>query len=154
MREEMTGQLRAALDAAQTEARAMNQDFVGAEHLMLGLLAAGPLAPGDSEAIRILRRANVGIDDLRRAVVQSLPRGNEPPVVTGNLPLSPRAKRAVNSALASAQARHDSRVSTRLLVKALLEEPESAVRSALRGCGADIDQLERFVDDPVEQAES
>ena len=98
----------------------------------------------------MLRRGNVGVEDLRRAWSRALPRGYEPPVVTGSLPLSPRAKRAVNSRSGLAQARQAG-VSTRLLVRALLDDPESAVRW-LRACGADIDQLERFLDEPIEQA--
>ena len=136
MREVMTEQLRIALEAAQTQARELNQDFVGTEHLLLGMLGANHVSDGESEAVRALRKNEISLDELRQALVGALPRGTEPPVVTGNLPFSPRAKRAVNSALASAQATREPRVSTRLLMVALLDDPESELRAALRACGA------------------
>src|SRR5688572_19833686 len=99
MREEFTDRLRLALDKAQEEARGLNQDFVSTEHLLLGLIGAGE----DSEAGAGLKLASVGLGELRDALIAALPRGGESPVVTGNLPLSPKARRVVNAALVKAQ---------------------------------------------------
>jgi ATP-dependent Clp protease ATP-binding subunit ClpC len=148
MREAFTEELRAALDRAQQEARGLNQDFVGTEHLLLGLLAAE-----DSEAVAGLRRGNVGLRELREQLVEVLPKGSEPPVVTGNLPLSPKAKRVINSALVSAQTEGSGRVSSRRLLVSLLEDCDTVVRSVLRGVGADIDHLHRLLLDGSIQPE-
>jgi ATP-dependent Clp protease ATP-binding subunit ClpC len=148
MREEFTENLRTALDRAQDEARKLNQDFVGTEHLLLGLLASE-----DSEAVLGLRQANVGLRELREQLVEVLPKGSEPPVVTGNLPLSPKAKRVINAALVSAQSEGAGRVTSRRLLSSLLEECETVVRTVLRGVGADIDQLQRLLMDGSIQPE-
>lgn len=142
MREEFTEQLRSALDHAQQEARKLNQDFVGAEHLLLGLLSSD-----DSEAVAGLRLANIGLQELREQLVEVLPRGSEPPVVTGDLPLSPKAKRVVNTALVSAQAEGSNVVSSRRLLRSLLDERETVVRIVLRSVGADLDHLQRVLMD-------
>ena len=142
MREEFTNRLRSALDKAQDEARELNQDFVSTEHLLLGLLGG----PDDAEAVAGLRLAGVELSELRRKLIDALPRGGEPPVVTGSLPLSPKAHRAVNEALVKAQSAGLPRVSSRMLLVSLLEDCEAAVTKALRDAGADLDHLRRVLE--------
>jgi ATP-dependent Clp protease ATP-binding subunit ClpC len=140
MREEFTDRLRLALDQAQNEARGLNQDFIGTEHLLLGLLAAE-----DSEAVAGLKLADVGLGELRKKLVEALPRGEHPPVVTGDLPLSPKARRTINTALVNTQRAGLTRVSTRQLLVSLLEDCETVMRSVMRGVGADLDHLQRVL---------
>jgi ATP-dependent Clp protease ATP-binding subunit ClpC len=143
MREALTDHLRQALDQAQREARALNQDFVSTEHLLLGLLAS----PADTEALAGLKLAGLERDALRKRVTDALPRGANAPVVTGSLPLSPNAQRAINSALTKAQSTGASCVSTRMLLLALLDECQALIRPAMREVGADLDHLQRVVRD-------
>lgn len=153
MREAMTEQLCLALEAAEAQARQLNQDYVGTEHLLLGLLGTDHASDGASEALRALRSSEISLDELRTSLVAALPHCAETPVVTGNLPLSPNARRAVNAALFKAQATHEPRVSTRLLLQALLEDPESETRASLRACGADVDRLQSLLDGPAKHPE-
>ena len=141
MREALTKQLSEALAQAQQEARALNQEFVGTEHLLLGLLAAG----ADTEALAGLKLAGVDRDALRKRVTESLPRAEQSPGITGDLPLSPNAQRAINAAVTKAQSLGSPRVSTRLLLGALLDECETLVRPAMRAVGADLDHLQRVL---------
>ena len=140
MREDLTVRLRSALDQAQDEARALNQDFVSTEHLLLGLLRTD-----DSEAVAGLKLAGVSPEDLRGRLLESLPRGEEAPVVTGHLPLSPKARRAVNTSLVKAQTTGAPRVSSRLLLLSLLDELETVSRESMRSVGADLDHLQRVL---------
>jgi ATP-dependent Clp protease ATP-binding subunit ClpA len=135
MRETFTNTLRSALAGAQAAARSHNQDFVGTEHLMLGLL------DGDGEAVRTLRAAHAEAPRLRSSLDGGLPRGAEPPVVTGDLPLSPKAQRVINGALVKAQSLREPRVSTRLLLMSLLDDVPPAVRAALDAGGVDTETL-------------
>jgi ATP-dependent Clp protease ATP-binding subunit ClpC len=141
MREEFTDRLRRALDKAQDEARGLNQDFVSTEHLLLGLLDSGD----DSEAVAGLKLAGVGLGELRQKLIDVLPRGAESPVVTGSLPLSPKARRVINTALVNAQSAGRPRVSSRSLLVSLLEDCETVVRSVMRDAGADLDHLQRVL---------
>jgi ATP-dependent Clp protease ATP-binding subunit ClpA len=141
MREEFTTRLRTALDKAQDEARGLNQDFVSVEHLLLGLVGG----PGDSEAVEGLKLAGVVLPELRQKLIDALPRGAESPVVTGSLPLSPKARKTVNAALVKAQSASVPRVTSRLLLVSLLDDCEAAVTKALRDSGADVDHLQRLL---------
>ena len=148
MREALTDTSRNALAAAQTAARELNQDFVSTEHLMLGLLG------GDGEAIAALQAAHAEPAKVAIALRGALPCGEQPPVVTGDLPLSPKAQRLVNSAIVKAQAMRESRVSTRFLLMALLDETQSPVRQALNEAGGDLDSLEPRLAQKPANAES
>jgi ATP-dependent Clp protease ATP-binding subunit ClpC len=140
MREEFTAGLKNSLEKAQDAARGLNQDFVSTEHLLLGLMDVP-----ESEAVAGLKLAEVDLPELRERLTTSLPRGAAPPVVTGNLPLSPKAKRVINTSLVRAQTSGQSRVSSRLLLASLLDECETVVREAMRDSGADIDHLQRVL---------
>ena len=140
MREAFTDRLRAALDQAQDEARSLNQDFVSTEHLLLGLLHTD-----DCEAVAGLKLAGVSPAELHRNLASALPRGEEAPVVTGNLPLSPKARRAINDAVVKAQSTGSPRVSSRLLLVSLLDDSEAVSREAMRDAGTDLDHLQRVL---------
>jgi ATP-dependent Clp protease ATP-binding subunit ClpC len=140
MREAITTRFRAALDEAQAEARLLNQDFVSTEHLLLGLIRTD-----DSEAVTGLRLAGVSPRELHQNLVNALPRGAEPPVVTGNLPLSPKARRAIDTAVVRAQSVGSPRVSSRMLLISLLEDSEAVAREAMRDAGTDLDHLQRIL---------
>ncbi|HEX4125306.1 MAG TPA: Clp protease N-terminal domain-containing protein [Tepidisphaeraceae bacterium] len=147
MRELMTGQMRKALEEAQSAARALNQDFVGAEHLALGLLAAN-----DGEAAAALAARRCDTAKVIRRLKADLPAGKEPPVVTGALPLSPKAKGAVDAALTRAEQTHSPKLTTRLVLLSLLEEKGSDVAEAFAAEGIDLGLLERALSaTPAEQ---
>src|ERR1700710_223614 len=110
MREDLTQTFHHALERAQGSARELNQDFVGTEHLMLGLLQT------DGEAVRVLQLAHASPEQLKSELIGSLPRGGQEPVVTGNLPLSPRAQRIVNGAIVLAQGERPTHMFPRFFV--------------------------------------
>src|SRR5438552_18195 len=110
----LTETLARVLADAQAEARRLNQDFIGTEHLALALLDQN-----DSEAGRILAQMNVQAPHVRKALAHALPAAKDPPVVTGKLPMSPRAQRLVTHAIVAAQTSRQSRISTRFLLAVL-----------------------------------
>ena len=80
------------MDRADYAAHKLNHRYIGAEHLLLGLL-------GDGEISTVLK--NVGVDaNLVRADLEALLRPVEIPVEAGKLPLTPRAKRIIEYAIA------------------------------------------------------
>ncbi len=148
MRESLTESFRSALAGAQHAARELNQDFVGTEHLMLGLLET------DGQAVRTLAAAHAEAPRLRSALLAILPRGSEPPIVTGNLPLSPKAQRIINGAIVTAQALRESHVSSRFLLLSLMDEPHSAIRKALHEIGVDVEALQHKLAEKPESGEA
>ena len=121
---------------AQAEARRLNQDFVGTEHLAMALLDQD-----DSEAGRLLAQLHVESGYVRNVLAHTLPSGKEPPVVTGNLPMSPKAQRLISNAVVAAQQTGAAKVSTKHLLWALLNEAQGAVCECFRRSGADSAEL-------------
>lgn len=124
--------------AAQEEARRLNQDFVGTEHLALALLDDDA-----SEGVRVIAQMNVQSGYVKNSLAHVLPAGKEPPIVAGNLPMSPRAQRMVTHSLVAAQAAGKTTLSSRFLLAALLEEAGGVVCEAFRRSGADTGELIR-----------
>ena len=122
--------------AAQQEARRLNRDFVGTEHLALALLDVD-----DSDAGRVLRLMNVEGGYIRNVLAHAVPAGAEPPVVTGDLPLSPKAQRLISNAIVAAQAAGRERISTCFLLASLLAEAAGVVCESFRRGGVDGGEL-------------
>ena len=142
MRLGFTETLSAALVHADEQARQLGQDFVGTEHILLGILASK-----NGDAFRALQ-AETDVAQLLPAIREALHKTGEQPLVTGRLPLSPKAQRAVNTAVSKAQSASQAAVSTRFMLLALLEEPESAVGELLADGGADLDELTGLLSRP------
>jgi ATP-dependent Clp protease ATP-binding subunit ClpC len=141
-----TDTLERVFARSQDEARRLNQEFVGTEHLALALLDAD-----DSEAGRVLSQMNLQAGYVRNALGHALPAGAQAPVVSGRLPMSPKAQRLVSNALVAAQAARRDRLSTRMLLSALLADAGGVVCESFRRAGADLNELSRALRDrPVD----
>jgi ATP-dependent Clp protease ATP-binding subunit ClpC len=136
MHQPLTDTARKVLDQSQAEARALNQEFVGSEHLLLAILQV----PG-SQAIRMLRQHHVDKDALRTQLLSVLPYSEESPNITGALPLSPKVQRVVNQSLVMARSLRETKVSTRVLLLALLDEQGSTLIQCIKKVGADVEGL-------------
>lgn len=149
MREAFTKTLKQALEIAQREARKHNQEFVGTDHLFLAVIQCE-----DCEAERILKLQHLNPHHLRSAILNDLPTSPEAPVISGELPLSPKAQRVINGAIVKAQALREDRISTRFLLLSLLDEPHTLVRDAISHGGGDINQLRQaLVETPGDEEE-
>jgi ATP-dependent Clp protease ATP-binding subunit ClpC len=133
-----TDTLQRVFDRSQDEARRLNQEFVGTEHLALALLDVD-----DSEAGRVLAQMNLQTGYVRNALGHTLPAGAQRPLVSGRLPMSPKAQRLVSNALVAAQAANQPKLSTRMLLSALLAEAGGVVCESFRRAGADLNELTR-----------
>jgi ATP-dependent Clp protease ATP-binding subunit ClpC len=145
----LTDNARKVLDQAQAEARALNQEFVGTEHLLLAVLHV----PG-TQALRILRQQHVDKDALRSQLLSVMSYSDNAPVVTGPLPLSPKAQRVVNAALVMARSLREPKLSTRVLLLSLMDEQGTPFLKALRETGADVEQLLRILAEKPSDAEA
>jgi ATP-dependent Clp protease ATP-binding subunit ClpC len=149
MQPSATAALRSVLDAAQAEARQRNQEFVSTEHLLLALLASSA-----GQAGQIIRQQRVPIDALRSTIEKQITPGSEPSVVEGALPLSPKAQRTFNNAIVLSQSLRESKVTTRHLLMALLNDSTNHFLTALARSGGDPDSLTRTVAVPPTEAEA
>jgi ATP-dependent Clp protease ATP-binding subunit ClpC len=147
MRLGFTDTLSAALIHADEQARKFGHDFVGTEHLLMGILIGK-----SGDAFRSLQ-AETNVEQLLPELASALPDSSGPANVTGRLPLSPKAQRIVNAAISEAQAAAQTAVSTRFLLLALLAESDSAVCQILTDGGADLDELRGLLSRPNGSAE-
>jgi ATP-dependent Clp protease ATP-binding subunit ClpC len=136
MQPPLTESARHALDLAQAEARSLNQEFVGSEHLGLALLRSS-----GSLALRALRSVHADVEAVRSSLLSVLPFAEQTPVIAGPLPLSPRAQRLLNSAIVMSRSLREPKVSTRVLMISLMEDPASPFVASLKEAGVDVMKL-------------
>jgi hypothetical protein len=138
MFERFTDRARATVVAAQSEARKLSHNYIGTEHILLGLLR-----DDDSAAARALAEAGVPVEQARARIHELVPRGTETP--GGHIPFTPRAKGSLEAALREARRlRHDFIGPEHLLLGLMLEGEGTAAR-ALAEAGADITRVREAV---------
>jgi len=125
---------------AQEEARALNHDYIGTEHILLGLLAEP-----DGVASRALRGMRVDLSTARRRVEEIIGRGQVP--AHGREPFTPRAKKVFEYSLREAiELKHD-HIGTEHLLLALLREGEGVACQVLTQLGVGFDAARDVVID-------
>ena len=132
MFERFTNRARHAVVLAQEEARRLSHNYIGTEHLLLGLLGEQGIA---SEA---LERFGVSLDGAREEVKSIIGPGKG--MVTGHIPFTPRAKKTLELALREALQLHHNFIGTEHILLGVLREG--------RGVGAEI--LERHANNLLE----
>jgi hypothetical protein len=133
MFERFTDRARGVLVHAQEEARRFNHEYIGTEHLLLGLILEGG-NPGGSSATHTLCSLGLDLPALVReleALVTPGPAG----VPGGKLPLTPRLKEVVEHATQAARDSGHNYVGTDHLLVGLLREPDGVAGQVLRGRG-------------------
>src|SRR3954452_9156455 len=135
MLKSLTDQARQVLAHAQVEARSLNHTFVGTEHLLLGLLH------GDSGVSAVTLQV-LGLDlvAVRMEIERLVHRGSDAPS-PGELPLTPRAQRAIQFATEEAGFVGQKEISADHLLLGLFREPDGVAGQVLRNLGLNLEQL-------------
>jgi ATP-dependent Clp protease ATP-binding subunit ClpC len=125
MYERFTDRARRVMEEANQEAKRLNHEFVGTEHLLLGMLREG-----SGVAASVLRIVGLDLRKTRREVKKFVLPGRAI-VTSGKLPLSPRAKRVIDSALEEARKFDHDYIGTEHLLLGLVRDPESVASRVL-----------------------
>jgi ATP-dependent Clp protease ATP-binding subunit ClpA len=138
----LNDQARRALKASEELAHGMNHDYVGTEHILLGLIQ-------DEQGLVARALDELGADQsrIRREIEQLVVAGADP-VAQSSLPLTPRAKRAISFAEEHLWILRQDRVGPEHLVFGLLREPDGVAGQVLRNLGVDLHQLGKRVFEP------
>ncbi|PKO23558.1 MAG: NDP-hexose 4-ketoreductase [Chloroflexi bacterium HGW-Chloroflexi-1] len=132
--ERFTKHARHVLQIAQQEAGRLNHNYVGTEHLLLGL------AKEESGlASRVLREMGATPVDLTRAVERMAPRHERPPL--GRPALTPRTKRVIELAVEEARQMAHPYIGTEHLLLGLLQESDGIAADILRRKGLKLDEI-------------
>ena len=123
---------------AQEEARTLNHNYIGTEHILLGLLREE-----GGGAARVLSSLGVTIEDVREQVGQIVGRGDE--VTTGQIPFTPRAKKVLELALREALSLGHNHIGTEHLLLGLARENEGVASRILLDLGVDAERIRTAV---------
>jgi ATP-dependent Clp protease ATP-binding subunit ClpA len=127
--ERFTDQARRAVVLAQEEARALDHNFIGTEHLLLGLLR-----DDDSAASGLLELFGVPFDQVRERVEEIIGRGQKGPP-SGHIPFTPRAKKVLEMSLREALQLGDNYIGSEHLLLGLLREGQGVGAQVLAARG-------------------
>ncbi len=127
-----TDRARKVLTLAQDEAARRNHNYIGTEHLLLGLLREG-----EGVAARVLEGMNVELAKVRTAVEFIIGRGDRP--VVGDVGLTPAAKRVIELAIVEARRLEHRYIGTEHLLLGLLREREGIAAGVLSSMWVDLD---------------
>ncbi len=153
MFERFTNQARRVVVLAQEESRSLNHNYIGTEHLVLGLLREGQ----GTGARALESQGGVTLEAVRREVETRVGRGNQEQ--SGHIPFTPRAKKALELSLRESLALGHNYIGTGHLLLGLIRKDDGVGVEILVGLGADLNMLrarvvELLADDTEEGAES
>ncbi len=120
------------IELAEHEAHLLCHEYIGTEHILLGLLTEEP-----DMLAGVLGRFDVNADAVRREIDRLVQRGPAD-TTSGNLPLTPRAKRVVQLAQQEATNLNQKQVGTEHLMVALMLEPDGVAGQVLRNLGLNL----------------
>jgi Clp amino terminal domain, pathogenicity island component len=131
MFERFTDRARRVVVLAQEEAGRLNHNYIGTEHLLLGLIHEG-----EGIAARALEALGIRLEVVRAEVEEIIGRGSEPPA--GRIPFTPRAKKVLELSLREALQLSHSYIGTEHILLGLIREGEGVAAQVLVTLGADL----------------
>ena len=140
MFERFTDRARRVLVLAQEEARFLKHNFIGTEHLLLGLVREG-----DGVAAKALRELGIGLDDVRQRVKETIGPAGSP--TTASPPFTPRSKKVLELSLREALQLQHNYIGTEHILLGLVREGEGVAAQVLVSLGADLSRVRQKVID-------
>ena len=134
-----TPRAQQVLALARKEADRFNHNFVGTEHLLLGLIKLG-----QGVAVNVLQRLGMDLDTVRLEVEKQVGTGPDQKQV-GNIPYTPRVKKVLNLAAKEAKALNHTYVGTEHILLGLLREGEGVAARVLKNLDVDIEQARQEI---------
>ena len=136
--ERFTERARRVVVLAQEEARMLNHDYIGTEHILLGLIREG-----EGVAAKALESLGISLEAVRQQVEEIIGRGQQAP--SGHIPFTPRAKRVLELSLREAlQLGHDY-IGTEHILLGLIREGDGVAAQVLVKLGADLNRVRQQV---------
>ena len=128
-----TDRVRKVLAMAREEAIRLQHDYVGTEHILLGLIREG-----EGVAAAVLTNLNVDLDAVHEGVEESVRKGKAT-IALGELPYTSRAKKVLEYAMAEAREMNHSYVGTEHLLLGLLREEKGIAAQVLNSLGVTLE---------------
>ena len=138
MFERFTDRARRVVVLAQDEAKALNHNYIGTEHLLLGLISEG-----EGVAAKALESLDISLEAVRAQVEEIIGHGTSTP--TGHIPFTPRAKKVLELSLREALQMNHSYIGTEHILLGLIREGEGVAAQVLIRLGADLNTVRNSV---------
>ena len=138
MFERFTDRARRVVVLAQEEARRLNHNYIGTEHILLGLIQEG-----EGHAAKAIEELNINIDSVRSEVVEIIGEGQQSP--SGHIPFTPRAKKVLELSLREALQLGHNYIGTEHILLGLIREGEGVAAQVLKKLGAELSQVRQTV---------
>jgi len=145
--EKFTERARKVFSLAQEEAQRLNHNYIGTEHLLLGLIREG-----DGIAARVLTNLGVQLPEVRQAVSDSIGEGKGE--VTGDPGLTPRAKKVIELSMDEARRLNNHYIGTEHLLLGLVREEEGVAAGVLEKMGVSLGIARQQVMQVVSRSQS
>ena len=145
--DKFTERARKVLTLAQEEAQRFNHNYIGTEHLLLGLVREG-----DGVAARVLSNMGVQLPKVRSAVEFIIGRGES--MILGDIGLTPRAKKVIELAVDEARRLNHHYIGTEHLLLGLVREGEGIAAGVLESLGVNLEKVRSQVMQVVQQSSS
>jgi ATP-dependent Clp protease ATP-binding subunit ClpC len=133
--ERFTERARQVVVLAQDEARGLKHNYIGTEHLLLGLLREE-----EGLAARVLESLDITLEEVRNQVSRIVGRGDEP-LVTGQIPFTPRAKKVLELSLREAMALGHNYIGTEHILLGVVRENQGVAARILLDFDADAEKI-------------
>ncbi len=138
MFERFTDRARRVVVQGQEEARTLNHNYIGTEHILLGLIheghGVGPTA---------LESLGISLDTARQQVQQIIGQGQHAP--SGHIPFTPQAKKVLELALSESKALGHNYIGTEHILLGLIREGDGVAAQVLVKLGADLNRVRQQV---------
>lgn len=138
MFEKFTDKARRVVVLAQEEAKLLNHNYIGTEHILLGLIHEG-----EGVAAKSLEALGINLESVREQVQEIIGQGQQAP--TGHIPFTPRAKKVLELSLREALQLGHSYIGTEHLLLGLIREGEGVAAQVLTKLGADTNKVRQQV---------
>ncbi|MHA6526254.1 ATP-dependent Clp protease ATP-binding subunit [Corynebacterium pyruviciproducens] len=138
MFERFTDRARRVIVLAQEEARMLNHNYIGTEHILLGLIHEG-----EGVAAKALESMGISLEDVRKEVEELIGPGSQPP--SGHIPFTPRAKKVLELSLREGLQMGHKYIGTEFLLLGLVREGEGVAARVLVKLGADLPRVRQTV---------
>jgi len=138
MFERFTDRARRVVVLAQEEARMLNHNYIGTEHILLGLIHEG-----EGVAAKALEALNISLEAVRSQVEEIIGQGQQAP--SGHIPFTPRAKKVLELSLREALQLGHNYIGTEHILLGLIREGEGVAAQVLVKLGADLARVRNQV---------
>ena len=138
MFERFTDRARRVVVYAQEEARALDHNYIGTEHILLGLVHEG-----EGVAAKALESLGIGLETVRQRTEETIGHGQH--ASTGHIPFTPQAKKVLEYSLVESRQLGHHYIGTEHILLGLIRQGDGVAAQVLTGLGADLDRVRQQV---------